>query len=95
MWERAAIDCLTNGCEQLHTEVFRATSLDRGKANGQAFFAMMPSLESAVEGDPEVEGENRLTNSLRPPALLVAEDQQLSTNGIEELANAENGGPVA
>lgn len=28
VWERSAIDCVTNECEQLHTEVFRAESLE-------------------------------------------------------------------
>lgn len=60
VWERAAIDCLANGCEQVHTEIFRATSLERVTALAQAFFAMMPNLEAAVEADPEVEGENRI-----------------------------------
>lgn len=59
VWERAAIDCLTNGCEQLHTEVFRATSLDQVSARAKAFFEMMPNLEAAVEDDVEAESENR------------------------------------
>jgi hypothetical protein len=52
VWERAAIDCLANGCEQVHTEVFRAASLDRVTSRAQASFAMMPKLE-AVVGDSE------------------------------------------
>jgi hypothetical protein len=57
VWEGAAIDCLANGCEQVHTEVFRATSLDRVTASAQAFFAMMPNLEAAVEVDAEAKRE--------------------------------------
>lgn len=45
VWERAAIDCVTNGCEQLHTEVYRTTSLEQISAQAKSFFAMMPNLE--------------------------------------------------
>jgi hypothetical protein len=38
-WERAAIDCATNGCEQLHTEVFRSKSLNEVVDRASAFFA--------------------------------------------------------
>lgn len=55
MWERTAIDCLVVGCEQLYTEVFRATALDGVTTRAQAFFAMMPNLEAAVEDDSEAE----------------------------------------
>ena len=59
VWERAAIDCLANGCEQVYTEVFLAASLDRFTTPAQAFFAMMPNLEAAV-GDPET-GQDQST----------------------------------
>jgi len=45
VWERAAIDCVTDGCEQLHTEVFRAASLEQIANQAKAFFSMMPNLE--------------------------------------------------
>ena len=51
MWERAAIDCATNGCEQLHTEVFRAASLEHVAAHAQSFFSMMPGLGQDLEDD--------------------------------------------
>jgi hypothetical protein len=56
IWERAAIDCVTNGSERLHTEVFRAASLEQLAARAQAFFSMMPRLEwdSGEEQDSEV-----------------------------------------
>ncbi len=44
IWERAAIDCATAGCERLHTEVFRAASLTDVVTRADAFFAVMPSL---------------------------------------------------
>lgn len=51
-WERAAIDCVTDGCEQLHTEVFRAVSLDRIEEKAKVFFSIMPALkETEDEGN--------------------------------------------
>jgi len=58
VWERAAIDCVTSGCDQLHTEVFRAASMDQVSARAQAFFAMMPGLEAEVADDEQGESEN-------------------------------------
>ena len=46
---RAAIGCVTKGCEQLHTEVFRAESLEQVASRVQSFFSMMPSLEVELE----------------------------------------------
>jgi hypothetical protein len=45
VWARAAIDCVTNGCERLHTEVFRAASLEQMATRAQTFFSIMPRLE--------------------------------------------------
>jgi len=42
LWERTAIDCVTVGCEQLHTEVFRAVSLSDVISRAEAFFSIMP-----------------------------------------------------
>jgi len=54
-WERAAIDCVTDGCEQLHTEVFRAVSLENVAARAEAFFSVMPALGSSlIEGNNDV-----------------------------------------
>ena len=58
VWERAAIDCVTTGCDQLHTEVFRAVSLEPVSARAQGFFTMMPALEAEVADDDEAESEN-------------------------------------
>lgn len=59
VWERAAIDCLTNGCEQLHTEVFRAPSLQQVAIQAQSFFSMMPRLkeDSEENGDDHTKTE--------------------------------------
>ncbi len=48
VWERAAIDCATLGCEKLHTEVFRADSLDMVASRADTFFSVMPSLLAEV-----------------------------------------------
>ena len=44
LWEKTAMECVTEGCERLHTEVFRATSLDSVIAKCENFFALMPKL---------------------------------------------------
>jgi len=54
VWERAAIDCVTDGCEQLHTEVFRTASVDTVTDRADTFFSVMPRLVSAnAEADDE------------------------------------------
>lgn len=64
VWERAAIDCATSGCEQLHTEVFRAESLEQVTTRAQSFFSMMPSLgpdllDDGDDQEPKPEGNAR------------------------------------
>lgn len=49
IWERAAIDCATIGCDQLHTEVFRAETLTEIARRAESFFCMMPSLVEISE----------------------------------------------
>lgn len=46
LWEKTAIECVTDGCEQLHTEVFRAQSVDAVEAKCNQFFQLMPQLVS-------------------------------------------------
>ena len=46
MWEKTAIDSVSAGCERLHTEVFRAVSLDEVAVKCDRFFAVMPSLSA-------------------------------------------------
>jgi len=45
LWERTAIDCVTNGCDRLHTEVYRCNSLEAVVGKCERFFAMMPPSE--------------------------------------------------
>ena len=54
-WERAAIDCSTDGCEQLHTEVFRAADLRGVAARAEGFFAVMPKLLLEPETNDEAD----------------------------------------
>lgn len=44
LWEKTAIECITEGCERLHTEVFRASSLQAVEEKCEKFFALMPNL---------------------------------------------------
>jgi hypothetical protein len=44
LWEKTAIDCVCAGCEQVHTEVFRAASIEDIVARCDRFFGMMPAL---------------------------------------------------
>ena len=42
LWEKTAIDSICAGYERLHTEVFRAPSLEEIEARCNRFFAVMP-----------------------------------------------------
>lgn len=44
LWEKTTIECVTEGCERLHTEVFRAQSIEAVEAKCEQFFALMPLL---------------------------------------------------
>lgn len=44
LWEKTAIECVSAGCERLHTEVFRTTSIDAVLAKCEQFFELMPNL---------------------------------------------------
>jgi hypothetical protein len=59
LWEKTAIDCVSAGCEQLHTEVFRTASLEHVIARCQQFFDLMPSVAgiNRSDGDPISETE--------------------------------------
>jgi len=43
-WERTATDCITDKCERLREEVYRASSLDDVIGVAEQFFALMPDL---------------------------------------------------
>jgi hypothetical protein len=44
LWEKTAIDCVTAGCERLHTEVYRTGSLEVIVDKCHKFFGLMPDL---------------------------------------------------
>jgi hypothetical protein len=50
-WERAAIDCVTTGAEQLHTEVFRVGSIQDVTDRAERFFGVMPVISEAPDSD--------------------------------------------
>jgi len=44
LWEKTAIECVTEGCQRLHTEVFRTQSINAVRAKCERFFELMPKL---------------------------------------------------
>lgn len=44
LWEKTAIECVSQGCERIHTEVFRTDSIDGVLARCEEFFKLMPRL---------------------------------------------------
>jgi hypothetical protein len=44
LWEKTAIDAVTYGCERIHTEVFRTTSINTIAERCEQFFALMPKV---------------------------------------------------
>jgi T5orf172 domain-containing protein len=47
LWEKTAIECVTDGCERLGAEVFRAQSIDAVITKCETFFAQMPKTKNA------------------------------------------------
>lgn len=45
LWEKTAIDSVTDGCERLHVEVFRTISIETVIAKCDRFFGVMPSIQ--------------------------------------------------
>ena len=45
LWEKTAIDCVTQKCERIHTEVYRTGDIPQVKNRGDQFFALMPDVE--------------------------------------------------
>ena len=41
LWEKTAIDCISSGCEKLHTEVFRTSNFEDVVRRANAFFELM------------------------------------------------------
>ena len=58
LWERTAIDCVTDGCERLHTEVFRTMSINTVVAKCDRVFELMPRFADARLKTPNQPDEN-------------------------------------
>jgi hypothetical protein len=58
LWEKTVIDSVAAGCERLHTEVFRTTSLDEIVARCERFFAIMPPVSGLPPNIVESNGPN-------------------------------------
>ena len=46
LWEKTAIECVAQGCDRLHTEVFRSESIAEVQSRCEEFFALMPKVTS-------------------------------------------------
>ncbi|MDY6868519.1 MAG: hypothetical protein SVT56_11590 [Chloroflexota bacterium] len=46
LWEKTAIECATQNCEKLHTEVFRSQSIEAVLSKCDQFFALMPEIKT-------------------------------------------------
>jgi hypothetical protein len=46
LWEKTAIDCVSQGCIQIYTEVFRTESIDVVLSRCYQFFKLMPEVKS-------------------------------------------------
>lgn len=44
LWEKTAIDCVSQRCKRIHTEVFRTDSIELVLSNCDKFFSLMPTL---------------------------------------------------
>jgi hypothetical protein len=49
LWEKTAIDCVTNKCKQVHTDVFRSDSIQDVIIRCDRFFGMMPLLNDSKQ----------------------------------------------
>jgi len=48
LWERTAIDSVTQGCEKIHTEVFRTKDISSVQEKCDLFFNLMPKLDDIM-----------------------------------------------
>ena len=48
LWEKTAMDCVTQGCEKIHTEVFRTNNIIGIKNKCDTFFSLMPALDEIM-----------------------------------------------
>ena len=48
LWEKTAIECVSQGCLRLHTEVFRTESIGEVQSRCERFFKLMPVPQDAL-----------------------------------------------
>lgn len=48
LWEHTAIDSVTQGCEKIHTEVFRTIDIESVQKKCDMFFDLMPGLDDIM-----------------------------------------------
>lgn len=48
LWERTAIDSVTQGCKKIHNEIFRTTDIDSVRNRCDRFFDLMPALDDVM-----------------------------------------------
>jgi hypothetical protein len=46
LWEKTAIECASQTCERIHTEVFRTESIGEIVSRLDQFFALMPEIDA-------------------------------------------------
>lgn len=46
LWEKTAIECASQGCVRVHTEVFRTESIDKVQSRCEQFFKLMPEVKA-------------------------------------------------
>ena len=56
LWEKTAIESVAAGCERLHTEVFRAGSLEEISGRCERFFNVMPPVRTSEPASVLPEG---------------------------------------
>lgn len=76
VWERTAIESVSVGCERLHTEVFRAVSLDEVSLRCDKFFGVMPPVQpSRPTVDPQLSSGGSASRSMlcadAPPSCEI------------------------
>lgn len=45
LWEKTAIECASQSCVQLHTEVFRTDAIEEVQSRCEQFFRLMPEIK--------------------------------------------------
>ena len=57
-WEKTAIDCVTQQCVRIHTEVFQMEDISRVKEKCEQFFSLMPDLDEAKDEPNKANGSD-------------------------------------